>query len=96
MQEICFGKKKAIGNKIDLTVDVEAMKAKKNEEDVAITDPVELAKVYGGHQIGVPVWALSTGAYNYIAYARDQVVSWPMQHIIYGTEALTGGIISGY
>jgi len=43
-QEICFGKKKAIGNKIDLTVDVEAMKAKKNEEDVAITDPVELAK----------------------------------------------------
>lgn len=45
-QEICFGKKKAVGNKIDLTVDVEAMKAagKKEEEEIAITDPEELQK----------------------------------------------------
>ena len=44
-QEICFGKKKAVSNKIDLCVDVAAAKAaKKQEEDIAITDPVELQK----------------------------------------------------
>lgn len=45
-QEICFGKKKAVGNKIDLTVDVKGKGPgdKKKEEDIAITDPEELAK----------------------------------------------------
>lgn len=43
-QEICFGKKKAVGNKIDLTVDVKSKEKKKEEEDIAITDPEELAK----------------------------------------------------
>jgi len=43
-QTICFGKKKAVGNSIDLSVDVTAGKGDKKEEDIAITDPVELAK----------------------------------------------------
>jgi len=45
-QEICFGKKKATGNKIDLSVDVKGKGATKTkqEEDIAITDPEELAK----------------------------------------------------
>lgn len=44
-QEICFGKKKAVGNKIDLSVDVTGGKGKKkDEEEIAITDPVELQK----------------------------------------------------
>lgn len=40
-QTICFGRKKAVTNKIDLCVDVQGNKA---EEDIAITDPVELQK----------------------------------------------------
>jgi len=45
-QEVCFGKKKAVGNQVDLSVDVLAAKgkSKNNADDIAITDPVELAK----------------------------------------------------
>merc|ERR1711865_1291467 len=43
-QEICFGKKKAVGNTIDLTVDVTAGSGGKKEEEIAITDPEELRK----------------------------------------------------
>ena len=40
-----FRQEKAVSNKIDLSVDVAAAKAaKKQEEDIAITDPVELQK----------------------------------------------------